>query len=214
MNNSIVLNTTTRLTMKKRLGIILLIALIATACGAIRIADVSNLSEGMTKAEVDNIMGRPVRLLSTSYMQNGASEVYEYITYRQESYAVEYWNGRLSGYDFMYENAVATPPAHVVRPPSNPARPSRPSRPSRPENNRPEEKPGHNTGGRPSVSGGGSRPDNTNNNNNSNNNTGRPNNNTSPSRPSYNGESSKTRTVPATTTTEKPTTTTEIETKE
>ena len=195
--------------MKIKLSVLLLIVLITTACGAIRIADVTNLSEGMTKAEVDNIMGRPVRLLSTSYMQDGASEVHEYITYRQESYAVEYWNGRLSGYDFMYENAVATPPAHIVRPPSNPVRPNRPNRPSRPENNRPEEKPGHNTGGRPSVSGGGSRPGNTNNSNNSN--TEHPNNNSRPSRPNNSRDSDKTRTVPAASTTEK---STEVEVKE
>lgn len=109
------------------------------------LADVSRLSSGMTKYQVDNILGRPVRLLSTSYLQNGQVEVYEYITYRNESYAVEFWNGNLSGYDFLYENATNIRPGQTGRPSSiNPPRPTRPDRPYN-NNNRPSSvRPGNN----------------------------------------------------------------------
>lgn len=189
----------------KKLIFILLISLSLVSCGAMRLADVSNLSEGMTKAQVDNIMRAPVRLLSTSYKQDGTIEVYEYITYRQESYAVEFWNGRLSGYDFMYENTTPAPnynrPGHVVRPPANPPRPSTPSRPGgRPETNRP----GSNTGGRPNN--GGSRPG-------TNNNTERPSGNTGTTRPSYNTGSTTTRSTTESVPTQSPATTTDKDDK-
>lgn len=190
----------------KKLALLLFISSLMMACGSLRMADVTNLSEGMTKVQVDNIMRSPVRLLSTNYMQDGIVEVYEYITYRQDSYAIEFWNGRLTGYEFMYENVTPTPnrPGHVVRPPSNPPRPSTPNRPgiNRPESNRP----GSNTGGRPSAGGG--RPGNSNNNT-----IGRPNsngnnnNNSGTIRPSY-------RSTPENTSTETPPVTTEKEKEE
>lgn len=127
-----------------------------TACGSMQLADVTGLSDGMTKSQVDNIMGRPVRLLSTSFYQDGRTEVYEYVSYRNESYAIEFWNGRLSRYDFLYENAATVAPGPVVRP-SNPPRPTAPSRPG--TNGRPgSSRPGTNSpGGRTSVEGRGSK---------------------------------------------------------
>jgi hypothetical protein len=127
--------------MKKLILIIFPIMFILTACGVLRVTDVSRLSPGMTQIEVDRILGNPVRILSSSYIQEGEINVYEYITYRNESYAVEFLNGRLNRYDFMYENvppAIIEPnptpvyPAYPVHP-SQPIRPSQPVRPSRPE---------------------------------------------------------------------------------
>ncbi|GAB6121210.1 hypothetical protein JCM30204_23590 [Dysgonomonas termitidis] len=120
-----------------------------------RLADVSSLSVGMTQNEVNQIMGAPIRVLSSSYTQDGQLDVYEYYTYRNEAYAIEFWNGRLSRYDFMYEDV---PPAGISpRPPyttyPNRPMPNRPSQPNRPENNRPSNRPDNNTSnsGRPST---------------------------------------------------------------
>ncbi len=79
--------------------IIFSIIILFTGCVTTRVSDVYNLSVGMTPNEVGRIMGQPVRILSTSYTQDGMFEVFEYQTYRNESYAVEFLNGRMTGYD-------------------------------------------------------------------------------------------------------------------
>lgn len=122
--------------MKKLTLVIFSIMLILTACGTLQVADVARLSPGMTQIEVDRILGNPVRILSSSYIQDGEINVYEYITYRNESYAVEFLNGRLNRYDFMYENV---PPA-IIEPnpvPVYPVYPVRPTPPVRPQPERP-----------------------------------------------------------------------------
>lgn len=90
--------------MKKLILSIFFIIFTFAACGTLQLADVTRLSPGMTQTEVDHILGRPVRILSSSYTEDGDISVFEYITYRDESYAVEFLNGRLNRYDFMYEN--------------------------------------------------------------------------------------------------------------
>lgn len=110
--------------------------LILTACGTLQVADVARLSPGMTQIEVDRILGNPVRILSSSYIQDGEINVYEYITYRNESYAVEFLNGRLNRYDFMYENV----PPVIIEPnpvPVYPVYPVRPTPPVKPQPERP-----------------------------------------------------------------------------
>lgn len=123
--------------MKKLSLIIILIAFLLTSCGAIKLADVNNLSQGMTQMEVSRIMGNPVRILSTSYTQYGRQEVFEYHTYRSEVYAIEFLDGRMTGYDFMYEEVPPVgldpgPPVYVPNRPHRPSQPNRPSQPSRP----------------------------------------------------------------------------------
>lgn len=141
--------------MKKSAFIIIFMVLLFSACGTMRLADVSNLAIGMTQNEVNQIMGQPIRILSSTYTQDGRQEVYEYYTYRNEAYAIEFWNGQLSRYDFMYEDV---PPAGIApRPPyttyPNRPLPNRPSQPNRPENNRPSNRPDNNTSnsGRPTT---------------------------------------------------------------
>ncbi|MDH6307707.1 hypothetical protein M2451_000156 [Dysgonomonas sp. PFB1-18] len=138
--------------MKKILVIIFFTTLLFTACGTMRVADVYNLSPGMTQNDVNRIMGTPLRILSSSYTQEGRIEVYEYHTYQNDAYAVEFLNGRMSRYDFMYEDVpvISPSPVYPVRP-THPARPNQPVRPTQPS------RPGNNT--RPDNSG--SRPDNT-----------------------------------------------------
>ena len=167
--------------MKKSVFIIIFIALLFSACGTMRLADVSNLSVGMTQNEVNRIMGQPVRILSSSYTQDGRQDVYEYYTYRNEAYAVEFWDGRLSRYDFMYEDipSAGIAPRPPLNHPNRPSQPSRPSLPNRPENNRPSNpnRPGGNTSnsGRPTTKPSENKPGNS----------GRPSTSNGTERPSY-----------------------------
>lgn len=131
--------------MKKLILIIFSIAFIFTACGTLQLADVARLSPGMTISEVNYIMGNPIRTLSTYYSQDGRIDVYEYRTYRNESYAVEFLDGQFNRYDFMYEDippatvspapypVYPTPPPVRPTPPNNTRPPQRPERPSQPE---------------------------------------------------------------------------------
>lgn len=182
--------------MKKYISILFAITLIFSSCGTTRIADVTSLSMGMPQTEVNRVMGQPLRILSTKYYDDGVEETFEYQTYYYEAYAISFWNGRLSGYEFMYEivppsrpiynrphyphNRPSQPdrPSQPNRPtePSRPSRPTEPSRPSRPTEpsrptTRPETKPDNGnsvTTSRPTYGQGNSRPT-YNNNNNSNN---------------------------------------------
>ncbi len=142
--------------MKKSIFIILFAGLLFYACGAIRVSDVTSLSMGMTQSEVNNIMGIPVRKLSSSYTQDGMFEAFEYHTYRNEAYAVEFHNGRLSRYDFMYEDI---PPTTVAPPPGRPLPPPRPVYPNRPPNHdRPKPPPTNGKPGNERPGTGNSRP--------------------------------------------------------
>ncbi|MBK5720557.1 hypothetical protein JGH11_06705 [Dysgonomonas sp. Marseille-P4677] len=147
--------------MKKYVFIAIFATLLLSACGAMKVADIGYLSQGMSYSEVNRIMGNPKRILSSDYTQDGLIEVFEYHTYQNDAYAIEFWDGRLSRYDFMYENngpsTIVVPSPSRPRPdyvaPSRPSRPSEPSRPSgggRPgtSTSRPETKPSES--GRPS----------------------------------------------------------------
>lgn len=110
--------------MKKYIFIVFVSTFLLAACGSMRIADVGNLSEGMSINEVNSIMGSPIRVLSSDYRPDGKVEVLEYRSYQNDAYAIEFWNGRLTGYDFMYEdrpvNVVTPSPVYPVSPPPRP----------------------------------------------------------------------------------------------
>ncbi|MFT3995572.1 MAG: hypothetical protein QM660_14780, partial [Dysgonomonas sp.] len=137
--------------MKKYIYTILLSTLLLlSACGSYQTANVRNLSVGMTQSEVNQIMGYPVRVLSTNYSSDGVQEVFEYVNYQNESYAIEFWNEHLVGFDFMYRNSDP-----IYRPSSpSPVYPVEPDRPNYRPNNRPSTRPS-----RPSGSTKPSRPD-------------------------------------------------------
>lgn len=147
----------------KKLVYIALIALIFTACG-VYTTDLNRLTTGMSKAQVEAMMGRPDRILSVNDTRDGYQEVLQYSTSRGEVYALEFWNDYLTGYEHLYDDApyipAPAPPMYVPdygRPviiindrPGRPSRPSRPSRPNRP-NSGYESRPSGNT--RPGSSG-------------------------------------------------------------
>lgn len=166
--------------MKKIMIALLSIMLIFSACGSLRVADVNNLRIGMSQYEVERIMGKPVRILASSRTQDGLFEAFEYRTYRNEAYAIEFWDGELNRYEFLYDDIPASGiapapvypvyptnprPVRPVRPPNNkpgrpndkpdyrPGKPDKPGRPNdRPDKDRPNYQPGRpgDNGGRPS----------------------------------------------------------------
>lgn len=152
--------------------------LLFPACGTLNVADVTSLTTGMTQSQVNRVLGQPVRILSSKYFEDGIEESFEYHTYYYDAYAVTFWNGRLTSYEFIYE---AVPPAGIVPPnrpipnrphyPNRPSQPNRPNRPSQP--NRPSEPNRPTQPNRPSRPENSSRPTTRPENNNSENKGGR-----------------------------------------
>lgn len=136
----------------KKLVYIALITLVFTACG-VYTTDLNRLTTGMSKGQVEAMIGRPDRVLSVSETRDGYQEVLQYRTSRNEVYALEFWNDYLAGYEYLYDDApyipAPAPPMYIPdygRPiviiDDRPGRPSRPHRPNRP-----------NSGSRPGNSG-------------------------------------------------------------
>lgn len=146
----------------RKILLLSLLALLMTACGSTRNLDLSKLRTGMTKAQVQSMIGNPDRILAVNETENGHQEILEYRTSRDEVYGLEFWNDYLTGYEFLYDdpdyyvNYYFPPtyptvfpeygrPIYIIqenrpnRPnrPIPPNRPNRPNRPSRPEINRP-----------------------------------------------------------------------------
>jgi len=147
----------------KKFTITIAIVLLFSSCGTFKTVDLGKLTIGMTKEEVVYQIGQPRRVLAVNETSNGYQEVLEYKTYRSEVYALEFWNDYLSGFEFLYEDVVYTPPPappaivpvygkplHPDYKPSKPLKPSKPSKPNPPNKpskpnqpNRPE-RPGTN----------------------------------------------------------------------
>lgn len=137
--------------MKKILFMIML-SVMLVSCGAYKALDVNKLSTGMTKQEVEYIIGPPERILAVNDKKEGMQEVLEYRTSGDEVYALEFWNDYLTGYEFLYDDVRYTPslypptiwpdygrPIYIIQGnrPNRPTPPNRPNPPHRPEINRP-----------------------------------------------------------------------------
>ena len=93
----------------KRTIFIFTILVTLTACGSYRIVDINKLRMGMTKEQVYEQIGAPQRVLVANSTRDGYLEVLEYKTYRDEVYALEFWNDYLTGYEFLYEDVQYVP---------------------------------------------------------------------------------------------------------
>lgn len=149
----------------KKLFIFLTLSLIFVSCGMYKTADINSLTTGMSKMDVEYVMGPPTRVLAVNRTQYGLQEVLEYITRRDEVYALEFWDDYLTGYEFMYDNWVPAPAPPAIRPPiGGPIRPPHytpdPGRPPQGGGGRPggtgrptEDHPGYTSGGSGTGSG-------------------------------------------------------------
>lgn len=181
----------------KYILLIAVVSVMTTACGTYTAtpSGVDLLWQGMPKQEVDKIMGYPRQLMSVNYYREGTEEIFLYVTYRNDAYAIEYWNNTLVGYEQLYDRYSqpsyvpsqpypSRPSQPIVRPPAN--RPGNNYQPSRPGNNNNNNRPGQNN-----------RPERPNNNRpgNNDNNQGRPSENNRPgsgtSRPDNSGSTSR-----------------------
>lgn len=133
----------------KKIIFFIIIAIAITGCSAFRSVDISQVTTGMTKAQVRNILGAPDRVLSTAQIENGFQEVLQYRTSGGDVYAIQFVNDYLTGYEFLYEDVmyVAPPPPVVLPPPGRPIYPPsrpphRPDPPEQPQEPTPPERPG------------------------------------------------------------------------
>lgn len=154
---------------------IIIVFFFLVACGAYKSLDLGKLTTGMTKSEVEYLIGPPDRVLAVNNHKDGFQEILEYRTARHEVYALEFWNDYLTGYEFLYDDVNYSPPImpplifpeygrpifiypdyhHPNRPdypnrPDKPSRPNEPSRPSRPGTSQPS-RPSRPESSRPGV---------------------------------------------------------------
>lgn len=98
----------------RRILFLLSITFILSACGTSYQAasPVDRLTSGMSKYDVEYIMGRPVRVLAINRTPQGIQEVLEYCDPYRDYYALEFWNDYLVNCEYMnYSN-----PSYVYAP--------------------------------------------------------------------------------------------------
>ena len=124
----------------KKVFLTLIIFAMITGCGLYQVVDINKLMIGMTKAQVYDVIGAPQRVLAANQTRDGFLEVLEYKTYRNEVYALEFWNDYLTGYEFLYEDVTYVPasapptivPVYGTPLPPAKYRPSKPVKPAKP----------------------------------------------------------------------------------
>lgn len=152
----------------KKILFVMILSIILASCGAYKSLNLNKLSTGMTKQEVESVIGPPDRILAVNDKKEGYQEVLEYRTAGSEVYALEFWNDYLTGYEFLYDDVQYVPsiypptiwpdygrPIYIVPNRPTPPRPTPPNRPERPETNRPnltKPTPGVGPSARPSYS--------------------------------------------------------------
>lgn len=100
----------------KKAFFISILAVLMTACGAFKTINTVQLAPGITKDKVISKYGKPKRVLAVYRTDEGCREVLEYIDRRSDVYALEFLEGNLLGFYFLYDalNPVPTcvpPPA-------------------------------------------------------------------------------------------------------
>ncbi len=137
----------------KRILFFFSILLVLTSCGTYRSLDINKLSTGMTIAQVEYISGPPYKILASNNTHNGNQIVLAYRTYNNDTYALEFWNNYLVGYEYLYNDVqyVPAPAPPTYMPPMG--RPimiidNRPGRP--PHNNGSNNRPTYNSSARSS----------------------------------------------------------------
>lgn len=100
--------------MKKGLFLVILAAILVS-CASNRSLNLNKLTTGMTKAQVEAISGPPNRVLAVNRTDDGFQEILEFRTSRGDSYALEFWDDYLTGFEFLQDNVVYVAPP-MMRP--------------------------------------------------------------------------------------------------
>lgn len=90
-------------------------ATLLMACGTYGALDLSRVDLGMSKDEVVDMFGPYDKVLSATKNDKGYEEVVEYTTNKDEIYALEFLNGFLTRYEFLYTDDA--PKTTYVYPP-------------------------------------------------------------------------------------------------
>jgi len=125
--------------MKKTIFLLPLIFLMS--CGIYKTLTVDRLQLGMNIADVENIFGRPEKVLMVSLTEHGRQDVLAYkIGY--DVYMLEFLDDQLIRYEFMREDVIYVPPLPPLPPPLfHHPQPVRPSPDVRPPANKPSQSP-------------------------------------------------------------------------
>ncbi|MDL2223676.1 hypothetical protein LJB98_06260, partial [Bacteroidales bacterium OttesenSCG-928-M11] len=168
--------------MKKILFILVAIVLLqGCVTSGYRTYDIKDLRVGMTRYEVENLIGPAERVLSIRWTNLGYEEILQYRNYYNQLFALEYIEGILVGADYIYDGGWY--PMYNTRPDYG-----RPVFPSHYSPNRPAPAPpAHITPSRPSHSNNNLKPANPRNPTNNQTNSS----NQSTSRPAQNSNSSR-----------------------
>ena len=86
-----------------------------TSCGIHKTLTVDRLQLDMSRADVENIFGRPEKILIVSMTEHGRQDI---LTYKigNDLYMLEFMNDLLIRYEFLREDAVYVQPPPPVRP--------------------------------------------------------------------------------------------------
>ena len=95
--------------MKKTI-IFLLPLIFFSACGIYKTVTVDHLRLGMTRDEVEDIFGRPEKVLLVSMTEHGRQEISAYKIGNNDIYTLEFMNDLLVRYEFLREDVVYVPP--------------------------------------------------------------------------------------------------------
>jgi len=79
------------------------------ACGIYKTVTVDQLHLGMTRAKVEDIFGRPEKVLIVSMTEYGRQEILAY-KIGNDIYSLEFMNDQLVRYEFLREDVVYVPP--------------------------------------------------------------------------------------------------------
>ena len=125
--------------MKKTFFLLPLIFLMS--CGIFKTLTVDRLQLGMSRADVENIFGRPEKVLIVSMTDHGCQEILAHII-GNDVYMLEFLNDQLIRYEFLSEDVVYAPsPPPLPPPPFHTSQPVRPAPDVRPPVSRPSPSP-------------------------------------------------------------------------
>jgi len=123
--------------MKKTFFLLPLIFLMS--CGIYKTLTVDRLQLGMSLVDVENIFGRPEKVLIVSMTEHGRQDILAY-KIGNDVYVLEFMNDQLIRYEFLREDVVYVPPPPLPPPSFHPPQPVRPS-PVRPPAPKPSPSP-------------------------------------------------------------------------
>ena len=123
--------------MKKTI-IFLLPLIFFSACGIYKTVTVDHLRLGMTRVEVEDIFGRPEKVLLVSMTEHGRQEISAFKIGNNDIYTLEFMNDLLVRYEFLREDVVfVPPPSHRPYPVQVVPQPVRPAPVDRPPTTKP-----------------------------------------------------------------------------